>query len=140
MEYRKFGDTFIVRMDRGEEIVSCLTDLCKKEEIRLATVDALGAVDRAVVGVYDMTARVYYRQEYQEFMEISNLCGTVTRKDGEPYLHLHATLCGRDHAAHGGHVNELRVGATCEMAVRVLPGEVGRRHDDETGLNLFQFS
>ena len=139
MDYRKFGDTYVVRIDRGEEILSTLSSLCAKEDIRLAQVDGLGAVDHAVVSVYDVPTKTFYRREFNEPMEISNLCGTVTRKDGEVYLHLHATLCDRELQAHGGHANELRVAATCEMTVRILPGEVGRAPDDVTGLNLFRF-
>lgn len=139
MEYRKFADTYIVRIDRGEEIISALTALCEQEDIRLAQVDALGAVDHAVVSVYDVPAKVFYRKEFNEPMEISNLCGTVTRKDGQVYIHLHVTLCDKNLAAHGGHANELRVSATCEMVVRVIAGEVGRRMDEGVGLNLFLF-
>ena len=29
MEYRKFGNTYAVRMDRGEEVVAKLTELCE---------------------------------------------------------------------------------------------------------------
>lgn len=139
MEYKKLGDTYIVRMDRGEEILTCLADLCQREDIRLAQVDALGAVDQAVVSVYDVPTKTFYRKEFNEPMEISNLCGTVTRKDGQPYLHLHVTVCDRDLNAHGGHANALRVSATCEMVIRTLPGEVGRRLNEEIGLNMFQF-
>ena len=139
MEYRKFGDTYIVRMDRGEEILNCLSELCDKEEIRLAQVDALGAVDQAVVSVYDVPTKTFYRKEFNEPMEISNLCGTVTRKDGQPYLHLHVTVCDKALNAHGGHANALRVSATCEMVIRTLPGEVGRTLNEEIGLNLFRF-
>ncbi len=139
MEYRKFGDTYVVRIDRGEEILSSLTELCRKEDIRLASVDALGAVDHAIVSVYDVPTKTFYRKEFNEAMEISNLCGTVSRKDGEVYIHLHATLCDTKLAAHGGHANELRVSATCEMVVRTIPGEVGRRLDENIGLNLFKF-
>ena len=139
MEYRKFGDTYMVWIDRGEEILASLTALCRQEDIRLASVDALGAVDHAVVSVYDVPTKTFYRKEFNEAMEISNLCGTVSRKDGEVYIHLHATLCDRNLAAHGGHANELRVSATCEMVVRTLPGEVGRQMDDHIGLNLFRF-
>ena len=104
-----------------------------------AQVDALGAVDRAVVSVYDVPTRTFYRKEFNEAMELSNLCGTVTRKDGAPYLHLHATLCDTDLNAHGGHANELHVSATCEMVVRLIPGQVGRQPDEGIGLNLFSF-
>ena len=140
MDYRKFGDTYIVRMDRGEEIISALTDLCNKEDIRLAQVDALGAVDHAVVSVYDVPTKTFYKKEFNEPMEISNLCGTVTRKEGQVYIHLHATVCDKNLAAHGGHANELRVAATCEMVVRTIPGEVGRKLDEEIGLNMFLFA
>ncbi len=139
MDYRKFGDTYVVRMDRGEEILACLTAFCEKEDVRLASVQALGAVDHAVVGVYDVASQVYTRKEFNEPMEIASLCGTVTRKEGQVYLHLHVTLCGKDMIARGGHANALRVSATCEMTLRVLPGEVGRALDSVTGLNLFRF-
>ena len=140
MEYRKFGDTYVVRMDRGEEILSRLTALCEKENIQLAQVDALGAVDHAVVSVYDVPTRTFFKKEFNEPMEISSLCGTVSRKDGQVYIHLHATVCDRELQAHGGHANELRVSATCEMVIRTIPGQVNRRPDEGVGLNLFHFA
>jgi len=139
MEYIKAGDTYIVRMDRGEEILSSLKTLCEKEDIRLASVDALGAVDHAAVCVYDVSTKTFYRKEFNEPMEISNLCGSVTRKDGDVYLHLHVTLCDKDLIAHGGHAAELRISATGELFVRTLPGTVGRMYDDVSGLNIFKF-
>lgn len=139
MEFRRFDDTCVIRMDRGEEILSTLAALCEKENIRLASVEAIGAVDRAVVGLYDVGEKVYHKKEFNEPMEIASLLGTVTEKDGKPYLHLHATLCDAEMRTHGGHVNELRISATCEMVLRMLPGEVGRRPDEVTGLNLFRF-
>ena len=140
MDYRKFGDTYFVRIDRGEEIISSLAALCKEENILLATVEALGAVDHAVVSVYDVPTKTFYKKEFNEAMEISNLCGTVTGKNGEVYTHLHATVCDKNLVAHGGHANELRVAATCEMVVRTVAGEVDRKLDEEIGLNVFVFS
>ena len=139
MDYRKFGQTWIIRMDRGEEIVSCLKALCEKEHIRLASVSALGASSRAVVCVYDIEKKVYHRQTLTEFMEIASLTGTVTEKDGAPYLHLHGTFCDESHVARGGHVMEITVGATCEMVLTEIDGHVGRELQEETGLNLFRF-
>lgn len=139
MEYRRFADTLIVRIDRGEEILTALTDLCVKEQITLASVEALGAVDHAVVSVYDVPTKTFYRREFNEPMEISGLTGTVTTKEGAPYLHLHVTLCDAQLAAHGGHANELRVSATCEMVIRIIPGTVDRQLDEQIGLNLMKF-
>ena len=139
MEFRRFENTYVIRMDRGEEVVATLTALCRQEGIRLASVEAIGAVDRAVVGLYDVGEKVYHRKEFTEPMELTGLLGTVTEKDAEPYLHLHATFCDANMQAHGGHVNELYISATCEMVLRLLPGQVGRRPDDVTGLNLFAF-
>ena len=33
MEYKKIGETFYVRMDRGDEIVSNILEICRKESI-----------------------------------------------------------------------------------------------------------
>ena len=139
MEYRRFNDTYVIRMDRGEEVLTPLTGICEQEGIRLAGVSAIGAADRAVVGLYDVGEQVYHKKEFREPMEIASLLGTVSEKNGKPYLHLHATLCDASMQTHGGHVNELWISVTCEMILRLLPGEVGRRLDEVTGLNVFDF-
>ena len=69
-------------------------------------------------------------------MEITGLTGNVTRMNGEVYLHLHTTMVDQNHVVHGGHVIELKVGATCEMFITVLPGEVDRVRDENLGFNL----
>ena len=43
MIYRKFNETYMVRMDVGEEIMEQLMALCVREHIMLAQVDAIGA-------------------------------------------------------------------------------------------------
>ncbi len=140
MQYKRFDSTYMLRIDRGEEIMECLTRLCAGEGIRLARVSAIGAVDSAALGVYDLEAQAYRREDLAGFMEIASLSGSVTFMDGKPYLHLHAVLAGQDHAVHGGHVLSLRVGATCEMFVTVMDGEVGRRRDEGLGINLWDLA
>ncbi len=140
MEYRRFQDTYIIRMDRGEEIVTALTAFCNQEGVRLASVEALGAADHVVIGLYDVGAKHYHRHSFDEPMEITSLLGSVSKKDGETYLHLHINLCREDMSVIGGHLNECRISATCEMIVRKLDGTVERKLDEAvTGLNLYEF-
>ena len=136
MQYKKFGDAYVVRIDLNEVIIQSLKALCEKEDIRLAQVDAIGAANHAVMGVYDLEKQAYHREELNGFMEITSLSGNVTRMNGEAYLHLHGTLADQNHALHGGHVIEMTVGATCEMFVRPLAGEVSRVRDQALGINL----
>ena len=139
MQYRKSGNTWTVRLDLGEDIIAQLKKLCEDEGIRLGRVEAIGATDRAVIGVYDLEKKEYYPEEINEFMEITSLNGNITAMDGKPYIHLHATLVDQRHAVHGGHVVEMRVGATCEMFITVPEGEISRTRDEALGINLWTF-
>ena len=140
MDYRKFGNTYAVRIDLGEDIMENLKKLCTAEQIRLGRVEAIGAADHAVIGVYDLDKKEYYPETIDEFMEITSLNGNITSMDGKPYIHLHATLADQRHGVHGGHVLEMRVGATCEMFVTALDGEVRRQKDETLGINLMELA
>jgi len=139
MDYRKFGNTYMLRIDVGEEILESLKAMCAREGVRLAQVSAIGAADRAAVGVYDLAEKQYHREDLEGFMEIANLSGSVTEMNGEPYIHLHTTLADQRNILHGGHVISMRVGATCEMFVQVLDGSVTREKDEGLGINLWKF-
>lgn len=139
MQYRVFGDTYVVRLQRGEEVLACLRELCEKESISLGPVSAIGAVNHVVVGVYRVDEQKYVANTFDGVMELTSLMGNITEKDGEPYLHLHATFGDLTGKVIGGHLNEAVVSATCELFVRKVEGHVGRRLDPETGLNIFDF-
>lgn len=36
MDYRKFGETYYIRMDKGDEIISTILGICQKEQIASA--------------------------------------------------------------------------------------------------------
>lgn len=140
MEYRKFGDTYVVRIQRGEEVMDQLTVLCKAESIHLASIEGLGAAGKVTVGCYDVDKKQYFKATFEGgTFEITSLTGNVTEKDGEVYLHIHSSFAGEDGIGHGGHLNEAVICGTAEIFVRCLDGRVGRAHDDETGLNLYSF-
>ena len=139
MEYRKFGQTYIVRMDPGEEILEQVKALSLQENIRLASVQALGAVNDFTVGVFKTDEKKYYANSFHGSYEIVSLTGTINTMDGEFYCHLHMSAGDDKGHVFGGHLNRAVVSATCEMVVDVLDGTVDRQYDPVTGLNLFKF-
>ena len=126
-------------MDRGEEIVEKLKELALKENIRLANINALGAVDDFTVGAYDVKEQKYNSNRFQGVYEIVSLTGSINTMNGEYYSHLHMSAADETGKTVGGHLNEAHISATCEMFAWLIDGEVDRYKDEETGLNLFRF-
>ena len=139
MFFHKFGDTYAIRLERGEELAASLKELCVTERVRLGTLSGLGAMDHVVVGVYDLAEKRFCPNVFDEPLEMTGLEGSVTEREGEPYLHIHASFRRADGSVIGGHLSEARVSATAELFLRALAGRVGRVFDEETGLNLLDF-
>lgn len=139
MEYRRFGDTLVVRLDPGEEITEQMRTLAQRENLLLANVQGLGAVSDFTAGVYDLEKKQFLPREYRGTYEIVSLTGTINTMGGEFYCHLHMSAADKTGQVFGGHLNRAVVSATCEMVITVIPGVVDRRYSEEIGLNLFQF-
>lgn len=139
MEYKRFGSKIIARMDPGEEILEQLKAICLAEEIKLASISALGAVNSITVGVFDVVEKKYYSNTFTGSLEIVSLTGTVSTMNGEYYAHLHMSAGDAKGCVFGGHLNQAIVSATCEMVIDIIDGSVDRFHSDEVGLNLFKF-
>ena len=137
MEYRRFQDTLVVRIDKNEEITEQIRRIAEQEQIKLASVQALGAVNDFTVGVFDTTTKTYASNRFQGAYEIVSLTGTISTMDGAFYLHLHMSAGDSTGAVFGGHLNRANVSATCEMVIRVIDGSIDRRFSEEVGLNLF---
>ena len=138
MDYRRFGDTLLVRIDRGEEILDKIRELALSENIKLASVSALGATNDFTVGVFNTAEKKYYSNEFKGAFEIVSLTGTINTMDGQFYTHIHMSAGNDKGEVFGGHLNRAMVSATCEMVVTVIDGEIDRYADPDVGLNLFK--
>ncbi len=139
MDYRRFGDTIVARFDRGEEIQEQLRAVCLREQVKLAEISALGAVNDFTVGVFNTETKQYKANRFEGAFEIVSLTGTVSTMDGEYYAHLHMSAGDAEGKVFGGHLNRAVISATCELVLRVIDGRVDRAADPEVGLNLFRF-
>lgn len=139
MEYRRFGNTIVARIDRDEEILTALQEIAEAEDIRLASISALGATNDFTVGVYNVDEKQYHANDFKGNFEIVSLTGTVSTMDGRFYAHLHMSAGDEKGQVFGGHLNRAVVSAVCEMVITVIDGTVDRSFSPEIGLNLFRF-
>ena len=140
MEYRKFDSTIIARIDKGEEILEKVKEIALKENIKLASISALGAVNDFTVGVFKTNEKKYYSNSFQGYFEITSLTGTINTMNGEFYTHIHMSAGNEKGEVFGGHLNRAVVSATCEMVITIIDGSVDRYFDEDIGLNLFKFN
>ncbi len=139
MEYRRFQDTIILRLDPGEEICERLLAVAGEEDIRLAQISGLGAVKAFTTGVFNTVEKKYYANDFSGPYEITSLTGTLTQMDGKPYLHVHMSAGDSEGKVVGGHLNRAVISATAEIVIRIVDGAVDREFSEKVGLNLFRF-
>ena len=140
MEYRKFDNSYVVRLNKGEEVIASLKELCNNENIKLAEITGLGASNLVEIGVFNVNTKEYNTEVFEGMFEITSLVGNSTRKDGEVYLHVHINFGDENGMVRGGHLVRSVISATSEIIVRKIDGEVGRKLSEEIGLNLLNFS
>ncbi|WP_294372845.1 PPC domain-containing DNA-binding protein [uncultured Clostridium sp.] len=139
MEYKKFEKTIIARIDKGEEILEKVKEIALKEDIKLASIQGLGAVNQFTVGVFKTDEKKYLANNFKGSFEIVSLAGTINTMNDEFYCHLHMSAGNEKGEVFGGHLNEAVVSATCEIVINIIDGKVDRYYDDKIGLNLFKF-
>lgn len=140
MEYQKLGNNYVVRIDKGEELLQKISELCVNENIKVGSITGLGATDRVTIGLFDTEKKVYHKTELTGPMEITSLVGNISTKDGKNYLHCHINVCDNKMNVLGGHLNECWISATGEFILTKIEGSVERGLDDSVGLNLFKFT
>ena len=139
MEFRRFENDYVVRLNKGENVIESLKKLCKEENIKLAEITGLGASDKVEIGVFNTNTKEYKTKVFEGMFEITSLVGNATRKDGEVYLHIHINFGDAEGNVYGGHLVDSKISATSEIIVRKINGEVGRKLSQEIGLNLLSF-
>ena len=138
MRWRAVQGGWAAVLHRGDDVLASWKQLAREADIRSASLSGLGAVDGVQLAYWDSEAKVYERIDFDGDMEIGALVGNITRLDGEPFVHAHVVVGGRDTIAHTGHLMAARCAATVELFLHDFGGAIHRAPDPVIGLNLCQ--
>jgi predicted DNA-binding protein with PD1-like motif len=136
------GRYFMGRLELGDDLYDALTSFCENNNIKLGRVEAIGAVEKACIEFYDQGKRDGTYNSIPSFaqpLEILNLTGNISLKDGKPMVHAHITLADSRGNAYGGHLVPGTKVFACEFIIQTFEGEDFKRANDrKTGLKLWQ--
>lgn len=144
MEYRQFDRTFYVRMDRGDEIISCILELCREKGVQSATFSGIGGCSSAEIQTFLPETGTFETRHLTGMLELITINGNVvTDEEGEYFHHTHAVYSykeGEEHKMAAGHISATTVLYTAEIEIRpVIGGIIKRKYDEETGTGFWDF-
>jgi len=127
----------VERFRTGDDILERLNALVRGNNVRAGSFSAIGAVEKATVGIFVGEGQ-YSEIEIEGPLEILSCVGNVSLKDDLPFVHAHITLADTKGRAYGGHLMQgCIVGATFEVSLlRYDNLELGRKLDPQTKLYL----
>lgn len=139
MEYQKYDNLYVIKLDLGEKIRETLTKFLEQEQIKAGFLYGLGAVSQARIAHYPLSEKRYNEQHFEGEFEVTNITGNIAMADSKPFLHMHITLGDRkenNYNIFGGHLVEGTVEPTLEILLTALPLTITRKFDEKTGLKL----
>jgi len=136
MKHTHTDDRYLITIDQGENFIESLTAFAKKHDIKNAAFTGIGAVDYIKCGYYHLSEKKYHFTEYNSLCEVVSLTGNIALKESTPFVHAHGVFTDEENKAFGGHIEEMRVGVTLEIALTPLATEIERKLDEDIGLFL----
>ena len=133
--------TYVLILDSGEEAFAAITAFAGREKLRGASLTALGAFERAVVGWFDMNAKKYRNIPVDQQCELLSAIGDIAEgDDGNASLHLHVVLGLSDGSTTGGHLLKATVRPTMEVTVVETPVHLRRKRRSDLGIALISLT
>ena len=132
-------------MDKGDEIISGLLEICNKEGIKSATYSGIGGCLSAEIQTFIPETGSFETKVLSGMLELVSFTGNITTDDtGSRYHHTHAVFSYKENGEHciiGGHLKSVTVLYTAEIELRpVIGGVIGRMKDPETGTGFWKLS
>jgi uncharacterized protein len=130
-------ETRVVILESGEEAFAALTKFANDSGITAASLTAIGAFEKAIVGWFDFEKKTYKKISVDQQCEVLSAIGDVAvGDDGKSSLHVHVVLGLSDGTTRGGHLLEGKVRPTLEVVLTETPTKLRRKKRADIGIAL----
>lgn len=119
METASRNGIIILRLDHDEDILASVAALTNEISCTFVIVGGIGMIHDFELGYFDRGR--YTRKDFREPHELLSLQGSVS-SEGEPRIHIHATVADAEHEAFGGHLMKGKAWMSNEIFMAQLEG------------------
>ncbi len=138
MRILKIKTGWLIRLEKGEEIIKSLLDFANKNNIKSGFFWGIGAVSQANLGFYKLDKKEYFDKDFNKPMEVTCLIGNLSKFNDDLTIHAHANLSDSDFNLIGGHLNSAIVAATLEIYFTEFNSDITRKFSNKIGLKLLK--
>ena len=126
MKFRKDGNTVVLRVEKGEDVNTCIEKVAEELNLGFCSVSAIGSVCNSCLAYVGQNGTV--KKEIPHRREMMAL-GNISLKDEKRFAHIHAWLSDENMAVCSGHLVKAEVAITCEVVIAAAKKEVKRKQD-----------
>ncbi|HBQ64810.1 MAG TPA: hypothetical protein DD727_07815 [Clostridiales bacterium] len=124
MVMMRFGNRLIARLDPGDEVITCLRDLCMRQKITIARVTAVGTFTQFGTG----RARMLGNRRLSSHMSIlpgtASFSGYITTRPDGIHINLFLYIQGQGRQDMLARLDSCPVRGVCELVVDIVDGIV----------------
>lgn len=129
-------DCYILAFHAGDRFLETLKEFVKKEGIKAATFDGIGAVNSLTLGFFNSESKNYQEKVLNENLEVVSLTGNISKSGGDLVVHAHGVFGNSAYQGLAGHIKDMTISVTLELRLDKLSAGLERSKDDASGLNL----
>lgn len=127
MEVSRKGPVTLLKLNHDEDILASINSAVEHERDTMLVTTGLGMIHEFELGFFQDGK--YLTKGFRSPHELLSLQGTIA-SEGEPRLHLHATVADTKHWAFGGHLIRGKVWIGNEIGLLRLEGGISKRAID----------
>ena len=147
MKSQKFGDKIYLRLDKGDEVLKSVLQICREQKISSATFSGIGACDKVVIGTYLPEEHDFLRHTKEGMLEMISLMGNVTQDANHTKLNIHAHgmfsyLNSETNTIQyfGGDLKRAQIMYTGEIVIEPVIGDkISKQFDPNVGIDVWHF-
>lgn len=137
MKYEIIPSGFILRFEKGDEILHSISKFIQGQNLSSCTIQAIGSIQNPILAYYDLSTKKFTEKKFQGEYELLPCIGSVAFENDTPIIHLHASLSNSNFDVIGGHIKEMTTNATCEVFLFSLEHKLLKSYNNEVGLKLY---
>ncbi len=138
--YIKTPSGYLMVLRQGDDVLSHLEDLAKRENIPSASFTGIGFAADVTFGFYDFDVKKFNPKTFTK-VEMGSLTGSIAWNNEGPSIHVHGVATDEKFNAYGGHILSMHVGTgSMEIYVTVNDKKFERKIEQPLNANVLQLN